>query len=122
MLDSGDSAHSMQGAQLEALATEVLALREQSLTHVKERVALKSILDDKVRSLIGDVGQSLAELPIEVRTAPVLARELLLQPLLACCTLQHHARVHAAQLLTQSCMRTAGACPAGPRLLFRFGH
>ena len=57
----------MQSAHMEALATEVVALREQSLTHVKERVALKSILDDKVRSLIADVGQSLAELPIEVR-------------------------------------------------------
>jgi hypothetical protein len=61
LLDSGEAAQ-----QLEALAAEVLALREQSLTHVKERVALKSILDDKVRPLIGDVGQSLAELPIEV--------------------------------------------------------
>ena len=43
------------------------ALREQSLTHVKERVALKAILDDKVRALISDIGQSVAELPIEVR-------------------------------------------------------
>ena len=43
------------------------ALQEQSLTHVKERVALKAILDDKVRALIADIGQSVAELPIEVR-------------------------------------------------------
>ena len=46
------------------------ALREQSLTHVKERVALKAILDDKVRALISDIGQSVAELPIEVRCPP----------------------------------------------------
>ncbi len=46
---------------------ELSALREQSLTHIKERVALKSILDDKVRALIGDIGQSLSELPFEAR-------------------------------------------------------
>lgn len=50
-----------------ALETEVTALREQSLTHVKERVALKAILDDKVRALISDIGVSLSELPFEVR-------------------------------------------------------
>lgn len=50
-----------------ALETEVMALREQSLTHVKERVALKAILDDKVRALISDIGVSIAELPFEVR-------------------------------------------------------
>ena len=50
-----------------ALAAEVAALREQGATHVKERAALKSILDDKVRALIADVGHSVAELPIEVR-------------------------------------------------------
>ena len=49
------------------IETELGALREQSLTHVKERVALKAILDDKVRALISDIGQSVAELPIEVR-------------------------------------------------------
>ena len=48
------------------IETELGALREQSLTHVKERVALKAILDDKVRALISDIGQSVAELPIEV--------------------------------------------------------
>ena len=50
------------------IETELGALREQSLTHVKERVALKAILDDKVRALISDIGQSLAELPIEVHS------------------------------------------------------
>lgn len=54
-----------------ALETEVLALREQSLTHVKERVALKAILDDKVRALISDIGVSLSELPFEVRETPL---------------------------------------------------
>ena len=49
------------------IETELGALREQSLTHVKERVALKAILDDKVRALISDIGQSVAELPIEAR-------------------------------------------------------
>lgn len=53
------------------LETELGALREQSLTHVKERVALKAILDDKVRGLISDIGQSVAELPIEVRPWPL---------------------------------------------------
>ena len=55
------------GTAASMLETEVGALREQSLTHVKERVALKAILDDKVRALISDIGQSVAELPIEVR-------------------------------------------------------
>ena len=55
------------GTAASLLETEVGALREQSLTHVKERVALKAILDDKVRALIADIGQSVAELPIEVR-------------------------------------------------------
>ena len=54
------------GTAASMIETELGALREQSLTHVKERVALKSILDDKVRALISDIGQSLAELPIEV--------------------------------------------------------
>ena len=58
------------GTAASMLETEVGALREQSLTHVKERVALKAILDDKVRALISDIGQSVAELPIEVRGAP----------------------------------------------------
>lgn len=55
------------GTAASMIETELGALREQSLTHVKERVALKAILDDKVRALIGDIGQSVAELPIEVR-------------------------------------------------------
>jgi hypothetical protein len=50
-----------------AVERELMALREQSLTHVKERVALKSILEDKVCALIVDIGQSLSELPFEVR-------------------------------------------------------
>ena len=54
------------GTAASMIETELGALREQSLTHVKERVALKAILDDKVRVLISDIGQSLAELPIEV--------------------------------------------------------
>ena len=54
------------GTAASLIETELGALREQSLTHVKERVALKAILDDKVRALIGDIGQSVAELPIEV--------------------------------------------------------
>ena len=54
------------GTAASMMETELGALREQSLTHVKERVALKAILDDKVRVLISDIGQSLAELPIEV--------------------------------------------------------
>lgn len=52
---------------------ELSALREQSLTHIKERVALKSILDDKVRALIGDIGQSLSELPFEVKAPPSMS-------------------------------------------------
>ncbi|CAL8468827.1 g8368 [Coccomyxa elongata] len=60
-----------------ALETEVTALREQSLTHVKERVALKAILDDKVRALISDIGVSISELPFEVRQHPMLLRQLL---------------------------------------------
>ncbi|CAL5221751.1 g4003 [Coccomyxa viridis] len=65
------------GTAASMIETELGALREQSLTHVKERVALKAILDDKVRALISDIGQSVAELPIEVRQHPKLLRQVL---------------------------------------------
>ena len=60
------------GTAASMMETELGALREQSLTHVKERVALKAILDDKVRALISDIGHSVAELPIEVLLQPPL--------------------------------------------------
>ena len=38
-------------------------LREQCSNHAKERAALKTILDAKIKSLVSDISRSLAELP-----------------------------------------------------------
>ena len=81
------------GTAASMIETELGALREQSLTHVKERVALKAILDDKVRALISDIGQSLAELPIEVhsRLKPLVPGRLVVR--LQSCSFARHKYV-----------------------------
>ena len=38
-------------------------LREQCSNHAKERAALKTILDAKIKSLVNEISRSLAELP-----------------------------------------------------------
>ena len=41
-------------------------LREQCANHAKERAALKTILDAKIRALVADISRSIQELPPEV--------------------------------------------------------
>ncbi|GAQ78682.1 Kinesin-like protein [Klebsormidium nitens] len=47
----------------------VAALREQCRTHTKERTALMTILDSKVRTLVESIARTLGELPGEVADA-----------------------------------------------------
>lgn len=49
-------------------------LREQCSNHAKERAALKTILDAKIKSLVNEISRSLAELPpAEVSTDQLTA-------------------------------------------------
>ena len=51
--------HQQQGS-------EIATLREQCSNHAKERAALKTILDAKIKALVDDIGQSVSDLPPEV--------------------------------------------------------
>ena len=53
-------------------SSDIAALREQCSNHAKERAALKTILDAKIKALVDDIGQSVSDLPPEVRLAPWL--------------------------------------------------
>lgn len=46
--------------------SELAVLREQCSNHAKERAALKTILDAKIKALVDDIGHSVAEAPQEV--------------------------------------------------------
>ena len=46
--------------------SELAVLREQCSNHAKERAALKTILDAKIRALVDDIGQTVAETSQEV--------------------------------------------------------
>lgn len=45
---------------------DIASLREQCSNHAKERAALKTILDAKIKALVDDIGQSVSDLPPEV--------------------------------------------------------
>lgn len=47
-------------------SSEIATLREQCSNHAKERAALKTILDAKIKALVDDIGQSVSDLPPEV--------------------------------------------------------
>lgn len=47
-------------------SSDIASLREQCSSHAKERAALKTILDAKIKALVDDIGQSVADLPPEV--------------------------------------------------------
>ncbi len=47
-------------------SAELAALREQCSNHAKERAALKTILDAKIRSLVEEISNSITTLPPEV--------------------------------------------------------
>jgi hypothetical protein len=47
-------------------SVELAALREQCSNHAKERAALKTILDAKIRSLVEEISKSITSLPPEV--------------------------------------------------------
>ena len=47
--------------------SDIAALRDQCSNHAKERAALKTILDAKIKALVDEIGQSVADLPPEVR-------------------------------------------------------
>ena len=51
-------------------SSDIASLREQCSNHAKERAALKTILDAKIKALVDDIGQSVSDLPPEVRLAP----------------------------------------------------
>ncbi|KAL4436916.1 hypothetical protein ABPG75_004055 [Micractinium tetrahymenae] len=57
------------GASSAALAAQCDALG-------KEREALRTILDSKVRVLVDDIGRSMAELPVEAQAHPKLGKQL----------------------------------------------
>jgi len=84
---------------LEQQSSEIASLREQCSNHAKERAALKTILDAKIKALVDDIGQSVSDLPPEVSHHAHLAALTLpkacyaylawhcLQSLGRCCTL-----------------------------------
>ncbi len=49
------------------------ALREQQGNEARERAALRTILDSKMRNLLSDLARGLAELPTGVRSCPLVA-------------------------------------------------
>ncbi len=51
---------------VEQQSSEIASLREQCSNHAKERAALKTILDAKIKALVDDIGQSVSDLPPEV--------------------------------------------------------
>jgi len=55
---------------------------EQCSNHAKERAALKTILDAKIKALVDDIGQSVSDLPPEVSPHAKLATLTLPE---ACC-------------------------------------
>lgn len=51
---------------LQQQTSELAVLREQSSNFAKERAALKTILDAKIKALVDDIGHSVAETSQEV--------------------------------------------------------
>ena len=51
---------------LQQQTSELAVLREQCSNHAKERAALKTILDAKIKALVDDIGHSVADIPQEV--------------------------------------------------------
>ena len=51
---------------VEQQSSEIAGLREQCSNHAKERAALKTILDAKIKALVDDIGQSVSDMPPEV--------------------------------------------------------
>lgn len=48
-------------ATLQRQTSELAVLHEQCSNHAKERAALKTILDAKIKALVDDIGHSVAE-------------------------------------------------------------
>jgi hypothetical protein len=69
-------------ATLQDGVKEAAVLREQCANHNKERAALKTILESKVRTLVDSIGYSLKQLPEDAQRHPRLAREVTLPSLL----------------------------------------
>ena len=63
-------------ATLQDGENEAAVLREQCANHSKERTALKTILESKVRTLVDSIGYSLKQLPEDAQRHPRLAREV----------------------------------------------
>ncbi|DBA91171.1 hypothetical protein WJX77_002837 [Trebouxia sp. C0004] len=59
---------------VEQQSGEIASLREQCSNHAKERAALKTILDAKIKALVDDIGQSVSDLPPE--RGPQLKRQV----------------------------------------------
>ena len=53
-------------SKLQQQSSEIASLREQCSNHAKERAALKTILDAKIKALVDDISQSVSDLPSEV--------------------------------------------------------
>ncbi|KAK3236584.1 hypothetical protein CYMTET_53285 [Cymbomonas tetramitiformis] len=56
-------------------SAETSSLRDQCANHAKERAALKTILESKIRTLVDGIGRSVQELP-EAQQHPRLTREV----------------------------------------------
>lgn len=59
---------------LQQQSHEIVSLREQCSNHAKERAALKTILDAKIKALVDDIGQSVSDLPAE--RSPQIKRQV----------------------------------------------
>ncbi len=81
---------------VEQQSSEIASLREQCSNHAKERAALKTILDAKIKALVDDIGQSVSDLPPEVSLQAQLAALTLPK---ACCA-----------YLAWHCLHSRGMC------------
>ncbi|KAL3152938.1 hypothetical protein ABBQ38_012240 [Trebouxia sp. C0009 RCD-2024] len=56
-------------------SSDIASLREQCSNHAKERAALKTILDAKIKALVDDISQSVSDLPPE--RGPQIKRQVI---------------------------------------------
>ena len=69
-------------SQLQQQNSEIASLREQCSNHAKERAALKTILDAKIKALVDDIGQSVSD--VAVRLLPMSSVNLCISACYLC--------------------------------------
>ncbi|KAK9829931.1 hypothetical protein WJX72_008705 [[Myrmecia] bisecta] len=70
------ASHMQEQQMSNAERQQLNELRDQCTNHAKERAALKTILDAKIRALVNEIGHSLAEMSPDVHRNPKLLRQV----------------------------------------------